>query len=279
MDTILKIKLNLNFVILFLLHLFAFDYNKIAHESITTRKCIHGDCFQDLFFKSTLDSVFKVILGVELDTLRGTYEEGTKFSNAFNDASEITVLRYVDIFWKIKRFMHVGLEASLNKNIKVVDEFVYKIIKSKIEQVQKSPDESARKDILSRFLDLEDTDPTYLKDIILSFIIAGKDTTATTMSFFLYTLCKNPHMQDKIVEEVKEATKLTNFSTVEELADNITEEALENMQYLHAALTETLRLYPAVPWVIQHRHMDIHRFFFNTVLDLYSLLFVWFWLW
>ncbi|KAK4280463.1 hypothetical protein QN277_012087 [Acacia crassicarpa] len=202
---------------------------------------------QDLFYKSTLDSVFKVILGVELDTLRGTYEEGTKFSNAFNDASETTVLRFVDIFWKIKRFMHIGLEATLSKNIKVVDEFVHEIIKSKIEQVQKSPDGSARNDILSRFLDLEDTDPTYLKDIILSFIIAGKDTTATTMSFFLYTLCKYPHMQDKIVEEVKEATKLTKISTVEELVDNITEEALDNMQYLAAALTETLRLYPAVP--------------------------------
>ncbi|KAI9076690.1 hypothetical protein K1719_041330 [Acacia pycnantha] len=203
---------------------------------------------QDLFFKSTLDSVFNVILGVELDTLRGTYEEGTKFSNAFNDASETTILRYVDIFWKIKRFLHIGLEAKLSKNIKVVDEFVCKIIKSKIEQVQKSPDGSTRNDILSRFLDLEDTDPTYLKDMILSFIIAGKDTTATTMSFFLYTLCKYPHIQDNIVEEVKEATKLTRISTIEELADNITEEALDNMYYLAAALSETVRLYPAVPW-------------------------------
>ncbi|XP_054787895.1 cytochrome P450 704C1-like [Prosopis cineraria] len=203
---------------------------------------------QDLFFKSTLDSVFKVILGVELDTLRGTYEDGTKFSNAFNDASEITTLRYVDIFWKIKRFMHIGLEASMGKNIKVVDEFVYKVIKSKTEQVMKSPDGSAGKDLLSRFLDLEETDPKFLKDIILSFIIAGKDTTATTMSWFLYTLCKYPHVQDRIVEETKEATNLESFSSVEELADSITEEALENMQYLTAALTETLRLYPAVPW-------------------------------
>ncbi|XP_028768575.1 cytochrome P450 704C1-like [Neltuma alba] len=203
---------------------------------------------QDLFFKSTLDSVFKVVLGVELDTLRGTYEDGTKFSNAFDDASEITLLRYVDIFWKIKRFLHIGLEGSLRKNIKVVDEFVYKIIRSKTEQVQKSPDGSARKDILSRFLDLEEADPKYLKDIILSFIIAGKDTTATTMTYFLYSLCKYPRVQDKIVEEVKDVTKLKKFSTVEELADNITEEALENMQYLTAALTETLRLYPAVPW-------------------------------
>lgn len=41
-------------------------------------------------------------------------------------------------------------------------------------------------DILSRFLELRKTDPKYLKDIILSFMIAGKDTTASTLSWFIY---------------------------------------------------------------------------------------------
>ncbi|KAF7820847.1 cytochrome P450 704C1-like [Senna tora] len=210
---------------------------------------------QDLFFKSTLDSVFKIILGVDLDTMGGTYEDGTKFSSAFDDASGITLLRYVDIFWKIKRFLHIGPEASLGKNIKEVDDFVYKVIKSKTDQrIQKSTtissmSEPERKDLLSRFLELEETDPKYLKDIILSFIIAGKDTTATTLSWFLYILCKHHDVQEKIVEEVEEATKkMAGFSNVEELAGSITEEALENMPYLTAALTETLRIYPAVPW-------------------------------
>lgn len=86
--------------------------------------------------KSTLDSVFKIVLGVDLDTISGTYEEGTKFSNAFDDASAITLYRYVDIFWKIKQFLNIGSEAVLRNHIKVVDEFVYKLIRSKTEQVQ-----------------------------------------------------------------------------------------------------------------------------------------------
>lgn len=89
--------------------------------------------------KLTLDSVFKVILGVDLDTISGTNEEGTKFSNAFDEASAITLYRYVDIFWRIKRFLNIGSEAALRNHIKVVDEFVYKIIKSKTEQVQNLP--------------------------------------------------------------------------------------------------------------------------------------------
>ena len=71
---------------------------------------------------------------------------------------------------------------------------------------------------MSRFLELEETDPKYLKDIILSFIIAGKDTTATTLSWFLYMLCKHPHVQEKIAQEVKVATGLADFSKPEEFA-------------------------------------------------------------
>lgn len=105
-------------------------------------------------------------------------------------------------------------------------------------------------DILSRFLELRKTDPKYLKDIILSFMIAGKDTTASTLSWFIYLLCKHPHIQEKIALEVRESTKLKDNTSIDELANSITEEALVRMQHLHAALTETLRLYPAVPAVI-----------------------------
>ncbi|XP_054787384.1 cytochrome P450 704C1-like [Prosopis cineraria] len=205
---------------------------------------------QDLFMKSALDSVFKVVLGVELDTMYGTYEEGTRFSNAFDEASAITSYRYVDVFWKIKRLLNIGSEAVLRNNVRVVDQFVYKVIRTKIQQVQKQQDDDSpvvNGDILSRFIELKETNPTYLKDIILSFIIAGKDTTGSTLSWFVYLLCKHPHIQEKIAQEIWEATKVQGGITSEELAARVTEDALEKMQYLHAALTETLRLYPAIP--------------------------------
>lgn len=97
---------------------------------------------------------------------------------------------------------------------------------------------------------MKETDPKYLKDIILSFIIAGKDTTASTLSWFFYMMCKHPHLQEKILEEVQSAAKLNPHSTIDDIAKSITEEALDKMQFLHAALSETLRLYPAVPAVI-----------------------------
>ncbi|PON69984.1 Cytochrome P450, E-class, group I [Parasponia andersonii] len=182
-----------------------------------------------------VETVFKIILGLEMDSMCGTDEEATRFSNAFDEASAITLYRYVDAFWKIKR---------------LVDEFVYKVIKTKIEEFHTSQNDDLpikKGDILTRLIELGEKDVKDLKDMVLSFIIAGKDTTATTLSWFLYMLCKHPSIQEKVAQEVREATKLKEDSSVEELAASLIEEGHDKMQYLLAALTETLRLYPAVP--------------------------------
>ncbi|XP_061373959.1 cytochrome P450 704C1-like [Gastrolobium bilobum] len=228
-----------------------FKSNAVKLAGIISEAAISNNIIelQDLFMKSALDSVFKVVLGVELDTMCGTYKEGTQFSNAFDEASAAIMFRYFNFLWRLQRFLNIGSEAVLSKSLRVIDEYVNKLIRSKIEQAQKLQDNSPgmKGDILSRFIELKETDPKYLKDIILSFIIAGKDTTAITLSWFLYQLCKHPHVQEKIAQEIREATRVADGSTVDELAASVTEENLEKMQYLHAALTETLRLHPAVP--------------------------------
>ncbi|PIN01446.1 Abieta-7,13-dien-18-ol hydroxylase [Handroanthus impetiginosus] len=110
-----------------------------------------------------------------------------------------------------------------------------------------------KEDILSRFLVESNKDPKtvtdeYLRDIILNFIIAGKDTTANTLSWFIYILCKNPLIREKVAQEIGRVISCpTNETSVSDFVESITNEALEGMHYLHATLTETLRLYPAVP--------------------------------
>ncbi|KAL0373571.1 UNVERIFIED_CONTAM: cytochrome [Sesamum radiatum] len=222
--------------------------SKIVSEAAISNKPMD---VQDLFMKATLDSIFRVAFGVDLDTMCGSNEEGAKFSNAFDDASALTLWRYVDILWKIKRTFGIGSEAKLKKNLRVVDEFVYKLISSKSEKMHESQDDPSlqlkKEDILSRFLQLSETDPKYLRDIILNFIIAGKDTTATTLSWFIYMLCKHPLVQEKVAKEIKDVTDSKEVVSISDFAASVTEENLEKMHYLHAALTETLRLYPAVP--------------------------------
>lgn len=91
-------------------------------------------------------------------------------------------------------------------------------------------------------------DDRYLMDIILNFMIAGKDTSANTLSWFFYMLCKNPRVQEKVVLEMEKIVgNEGNGARIEDFVEKITDEVLDKMHYLHAALSETLRLYPAVP--------------------------------
>ncbi|EKG09526.1 Cytochrome P450 [Macrophomina phaseolina MS6] len=70
------------------------------------------------------------------------------------------------------------------------------------------------------------------------FLIAGSETTATTLSGTTYLLLKNPQALARLTAEVRDC--FTN-------SDDITFEAAAKLPYLQAVLNEGLRLYPPVP--------------------------------
>ncbi|RVW85159.1 Cytochrome P450 704C1 [Vitis vinifera] len=210
---------------------------------------------RDILMKCGLDSIFKVGFGVELNCLEGSNQEGNAFIKAFDDSNALVYWRYVDPLWTLKRFLNIGSEASLKKSIKVMDDFVYNLIRTKRKQLSIQQYTNDKEDILSRFLlesqkDPEQMNDRYLRDIILNFTIAGKDSTANTLSWFFYVLTKHPLVQEKVVQEIREVMDCGDDDKAhgyEDFVAKITDGVLEKMQYLHAALTETLRLYPAVP--------------------------------
>ncbi|XP_060218690.1 cytochrome P450 704C1-like [Lycium barbarum] len=209
---------------------------------------------QELLMRCSLDSIFKVGFGVDLNCVDGSGGDDNNFIKAFDDSNELIYWRYVDSFWKLKRYFNIGSEALLKKNIKFIHEFVDELIRTRRKQLEMKQDSVDKEDILSRFLVESKKDPEkmtdqYLRDIILNFMLAGKDSTANTLSWFFYMLCKNPLIQEKVVEEIREITgnNMKDKENLEDFVASITEEVLEKMHYLHAALTETLRLYPAVP--------------------------------
>lgn len=214
----------------------------------------YGNFFdiQNLLMRCTLDSIFKVGFGVELNCLEGSNEEGGAFIKAFDDSNALIYWRYVDPLWKLKRFLNVGCEATLRNNIKLINDFVLNLIIKRREELEKNQHCNEKEDILSRFLIESKKDPRmddrYLMDIILNFMIAGKDTSANTLSWFFYMLCKNPQVQEKVVLEIEKIVgNEGNGARIEDFVDKITDEVLDKMHYVHAALSETLRLYPAVP--------------------------------
>ncbi|CAM4460934.1 hypothetical protein PO909_016514 [Leuciscus waleckii] len=69
------------------------------------------------------------------------------------------------------------------------------------------------------------------------FIFGGYETSSSTLSFFFYNLATNPEAMKKLQEEIDET--FPNKAPVDY-------EAVMNMDYLDAALNESLRLFPVV---------------------------------
>ncbi|KAF7031330.1 hypothetical protein CFC21_042674 [Triticum aestivum] len=224
------------------------DAAKLAHIVSGNAAAKQPVDFQDLLMKATMDSIFTIAVGVDLDTLSGS-DEGSRFAAALDDASEFTLLRFVNAFWKVSRFLNVGAEAALRRRIEVVDEFMYKRIRGRADEISDGG-KVAKDDLLSRFIqattgDAGEVDYKHLRDMILNIIMAGKDTTAGALAWFPYMMCKHPEVQEKISEEAAVAGQAT--SSIDDFSRSLNDEALNKMHYLHAALTETLRLYPSLP--------------------------------
>nr|WON00865.1 cytochrome P450 6a14 [Arma chinensis] len=70
------------------------------------------------------------------------------------------------------------------------------------------------------------------------FLLAGYETTATTLGYVLYELSENPEVQEKVYKEVNNVLKKHN--------GEITWEVLSEMKYVEMVITETLRKHTPV---------------------------------
>ncbi|KAL8826317.1 MAG: hypothetical protein Q9191_003868 [Dirinaria sp. TL-2023a] len=99
---------------------------------------------------------------------------------------------------------------------------------------------STRPDFLTRMLEDKSQE---LKDVQIAahasdFVIAGSETTATTLSCITYYILKDPDIYAKATTEVR-----TNFARYEDI--NAT--AVSQLKYLHALALEAMRMYPPLP--------------------------------
>ncbi|KAI3984810.1 hypothetical protein MKX01_039427 [Papaver californicum] len=186
---------------------------------------------QELLMRMTLDSICKVGFGVEIGTLAPELPDN-HFARAFDTANIIVTLRFIDPLWRLKRFLKVGSEALLDQSMKVINDFTYSMINKRKAEIQEAKT-SNKNGKVSKSIENPDNNLTdkSLRDV-LNFVIAGRDTTATTLSWFVYMMIVNPHVADKL---------LAQFASL------LTYDSLSKLSYLHAAITETVRLYPAVP--------------------------------
>lgn len=197
---------------------------------------------QDILERFAFDNICKVAFNVDPACLGGDGTSGGEFMRAFEDAATLSSGRFMYVlpaFWKINRFFNVGTEKTLRESVKIVHEFADEMIRSRMEQNTETNDE----DLLSRFIGKDENSTEFLRDIVISFILAGRDTTSSALSWFFWLLSVNPDVERNILKEL-ETIRSSNGKNP---GDTYSFEELRDMHYLQAAISETLRLYPPVP--------------------------------
>uniref|UniRef100_A0A1I8PKJ4 Cytochrome P450 n=1 Tax=Stomoxys calcitrans TaxID=35570 RepID=A0A1I8PKJ4_STOCA len=138
--------------------------------------------------------------------------------------------------------LHI-MEQRLENNIKRKD-FMDLLIELKAQDKDVLKAECKAID-LSRGLTLEQ-----ITAQLFSFLIAGFETSSTTMSFCLYELACHQDIQQQLRQEI--------VNTLKENQGELTFEAIQAMGYLDQVISETLHLYAPISYITRLARKDYH---------------------
>jgi len=211
---------------------------------------------QHMFFSFTMDSIMQIFFGQRTNTVGGeTNEYGRAYDTAhycfFEYAMRAVTFDQLTkmllpwpfggtggLAWRLHETM-----SPLHRRFVKANQTLYKESERLISECRSDPLLAHRRDLLALFIQAEEKESfstKFLRDVVLSFVIAGRDTTACTLSWLFYILATNPDIQAKLCEEVDRC-----LPSSEVTFDSVSS---SRMPYLHGVLYETLRLYPPVPF-------------------------------
>eukprot|EP01018_Ginkgo_biloba_P035007 Gb_11141 [translate_table: standard] len=213
---------------------------------------------QDVFLRYTFDNTCSTVFGRSPGCLSLGLPE-IPFAKAFDDGVQATLYRHLmpRIWWRVFRLLKVGKERQFHRALKPLREFVDDLVAYKKQMIAQGKG-GEMKDLLSCFMQQlteshEDgniipyTDE-FLRDTVMNFVIAGRDTSGVALTWFFWLLSDHPEVEEKILNELSDILRRRDFH---EMNKPLSAEELQESIYLHAALSETLRLYPSVP--IDHK--------------------------
>jgi cytochrome P450 len=171
-------------------------------------------------------------------------EEKHPFAASFDIAQANVFQRMLVPGWQMRETamrLLMPWKTPMSHHVRVVDKFARQIVRDRLEE-SKQPDYIEKSDLLSRFIQTSNAEgealsETELRDIIVNFVIAGRDTTAQALSWTFYELMMHKDVEEKLVEEI-----------MEHITDDIEDdpvalyEAIKDMKYAHAVYVRCLSL-------------------------------------
>ncbi|KAI4364201.1 hypothetical protein MLD38_020327 [Melastoma candidum] len=189
---------------------------------------------QDVFKRFSFDCMCKFSFGLDPNCLELSLPI-SKFAVSFDMASMLSAERAMTpspYVWKMKRFLNLGSEKKLKEAIDVINILAMEVIRQK----RRIGVAGQNRDLLSRFM-LTVNEDAYLRDIIISFLLAGRDTVASALTCFFWLLAQHPSIGARICSEADQVIGDQDLTSYEQL---------DKLHYLHASVFESMRLYPPI---------------------------------
>uniref|UniRef100_A0A0C9S7D8 TSA: Wollemia nobilis Ref_Wollemi_Transcript_13801_1561 transcribed RNA sequence n=1 Tax=Wollemia nobilis TaxID=56998 RepID=A0A0C9S7D8_9CONI len=203
---------------------------------------------QDVFLRLAFDIVCLVGFGIDPGSFGSDLHlPRVPYLEAYEDAVEATMIRmFTPAFcWKTVRHFDLTWERRLRRGQKIMEQYVDDNLACRPLHV-----DTFSSLIKPLFLRVGwEYSENALRPLVGGLLLAGKDTICAALTFFFWAVAQNPRVEANILAELQGI--VTNRPDVE--LHNICDpspfflEEVKRMHYLHAALRESLRLYPPVP--------------------------------
>ncbi|TVU34745.1 hypothetical protein EJB05_16595, partial [Eragrostis curvula] len=206
---------------------------------------------QDVLERFAFDNICRVAFGEDPACLADdegmSASQSTEFMRAFNDVQSAIAARFmspVKSLWRLKKLLNLEPERRLREALKTVHGYADRIVRERRERGAAGL--ACRDDFLSRFAASGEHSDASLQDVVTNFLLAGRDTTSSALTWFFWLVSGRPDVEDKILREIRAVRESSSVQQGSTGRATFSFDELRDMHYLHAAITESMRLYPPV---------------------------------
>lgn len=191
----------------------------------------------DLFFRFTLDAATDFLLGKSVNSIA---EPAQEFAHAF-----AAVQHTQAVIARAGPFNRFVPRREFRRHITTLNVFVNQFIERALRLSPAELEQKTKSDEGYTFLHAlanHTRDRVVIRDQLVATLLAGRDTTACTLSWCVYELSRQPRALATLRREILERVGPVRAPTYDDLKE---------MRYLKHVLDETLRLYPVVPFNVR----------------------------
>ncbi|KAI0439638.1 cytochrome P450 [Xylaria telfairii] len=210
--------------------------------------------------KVTLDIIFVAGMGQSLDSVRNQDANYTALQRIYKmvfTQQRQDFIMFVLRMWILPGWIlpYVPLKRNieLGKAAQALREICRQLIRKKKSDLESEVADKTEKDILTVALSYGGFTEDELIEQLLTFMVAGHETTATALTWAVYALSKNLDMQTRLRDEIR--THLRSPSSPKSTED-LAAVMDNNMPYLHAICQEVLRYFAPVPVTFREAAVD-----------------------